>query len=135
MSRAAGKGSFISSFDDLLRAAREQAEPQRLLFVFTSAELPEDSTPGQRERFEAGLGGALVPLMSVDKAPDDIRDFQALVEESGQFGRQWSVVFVAALAAGGDAGQALERMIASIKAGSPGALIPFDRQGQVLSLR
>jgi len=135
MSLDAGQGSFISSFDDLLRAARRQPEPQRLLFVFTAAELPEDSTPAERARFEAGLGGALTPLMSVDKAPEEIRDFQALVEESRQFGKEWSVVFVAALAGSGDPAQALERMIASIKAGSPGALIPFDRQGQALSLR
>jgi len=55
----------ISSFDDLLRAAREQPEPQRLLFVFANAVLPEDSTPEQRARFEAGESGALAPLMSV----------------------------------------------------------------------
>jgi hypothetical protein len=134
MIREAGQGSFLSSFDDLLRAARQQPEPQRLLFVFTRAELPEDCTPEQRARFAAGLGGTLTPLMCVDKAPEEIRDFQALVEESRQFGKEWSVVFVAALSGGGDAGQALERMIASIKAGSPGALIPFDRQGQALSL-
>ena len=134
MIREAGQGSFLSSFDDLLRAARQQPEPQRLLFVFTRAELPEDSTPEQRARFEAGLGGALTPLMCVDKAPEEIRDFQALDEESRQFGQDWSVVFVAALSGGGDAGLALERMIDSIKTGSPGALIPFDRQGQALSL-
>ena len=134
MSRADPQGSFITSFDDLLRAARQQPEPQRLLFVFTTAELPEDCTPGQRARFEAGQGGVLTPLMSVDKAPEEIADFQALVEESRSFGKEWSVVFVAALAGSGDAEQAFERMIASIKAGSPGALIPFDRQGQALSL-
>ena len=54
----------ISSFDDLLRAARSQPEPQRLLFVFAGAELPEDCTPEQRARFEAGQGGALTPMMS-----------------------------------------------------------------------
>ena len=35
----------ISTFDDLLRAARQQPQPQRLLFVFAGAELPENSTP------------------------------------------------------------------------------------------
>lgn len=135
MSRAVPQGSFISSFDDLLRAARQQPDPQRLLFVFATAELPEDCTPEERARFEAGLGGALTPLMSVDKAPEEIANFQALVEESRSFGKEWSVVFVAALAGGGDAEQAFERMIASIKAGSPGVLIPFDRHGQALSLR
>lgn len=135
MRRVSGQGPFLSSFDDLLEAARRQPEPQRLLFVFTSAELPEDSTPEQRARFEAGLGGALTPLMSVDKSPDEIRDFQSLVEESRQFGQDWSVVFVGALSGSGDPGPALERMIASIKAGSPGTLMPFDRHGQALSLR
>ncbi len=59
----------ISSFDDLLQAARAQPEPQRLLFVFAGVELPDDPTANQRQRFEAGQGGALVPLMCVDKRP------------------------------------------------------------------
>ena len=62
----------ISSFDDLLQAARMQPEPQRLLFVFAAVELPDDATPAQRARFEAGQGGALVPLMCVDKRPEEI---------------------------------------------------------------
>ena len=75
----------ISSFDDLLRAARQQPEPQRLLFVFAQAVLPDDSTPEQRAGFEAGQGGALTPLMSVDKTPEELGTFAALVEESRQF--------------------------------------------------
>ena len=46
----------IRSFDDLMRAARQQPEPQRLLFVFAGAELPDDSSPEQRRRFAAGAG-------------------------------------------------------------------------------
>ena len=87
----------ISNFDDLLRAARGQPEPQRLLFVFAHADLPEDSTPEQCARFQAGEGGALIPQMSVDKSPDELRTFAALVEESRQFGGEWAVVFVAGL--------------------------------------
>ena len=41
----------ITSFDDLLRAAKAQPEPQRLLFVFTGAELPADASDTQREQF------------------------------------------------------------------------------------
>jgi hypothetical protein len=127
----------ISSFDDLLRAAREQSEPQRLLFVFASAELPDDSTPEQRARFAAGQGGALTPLMSVDKTPEELRSFAELVEESRGFGRDWAIVFVTSLS--GRAGRAptseeadrsLHRMIEAIKTGSFGSFIPFDRQGQ-----
>ncbi|HQS32831.1 MAG TPA: ribonucleotide reductase subunit alpha, partial [Polaromonas sp.] len=76
----------ISSFDDLLQAARAQPEPQRLLFVFAGVELPDDATPEQRQRFAAGQGGALVPLMCVDKRPDELASFGALMQESSQFG-------------------------------------------------
>jgi hypothetical protein len=131
----------ISTFDDLLQAARLQPERQRLLFVFAAAELPEDCTPAQRARFEAGQGGALTPLMCADKTPEEIATFHALVEESRQFEREWSVVFVAALSgrdgrapSSEDAQKPLERMVESLKAGSPGPMIAFDRQGQALSL-
>jgi hypothetical protein len=127
----------ISSFDDLLRAAREQSEPQRLLFVFANAELPDDSTPEQRARFEAGQGGALTPLMSADKTPEELGSFAALVEESREFGRDWAIVFVASLSGrdgraptSEEADRSLHRMIESIKTGSFGSFIPFDRQGQ-----
>ena len=127
----------ISSFDDLLRAAREQSEPQRLLFVFANAVLPDDSTPEQRARFGVGKGGALTPLMSVDKAPEELDTFDALVEESHQYGQDWAFVFVASLSGrdgraptGKEADQSLQRMIESIKTGLFGSFIPFDRQGQ-----
>lgn len=129
----------ISCFDDLLTAAREQPEPQRLLFVFAGAELADDSTPEQRERFDAGEGGALVPMMSVDKSPDDIVDFQTLANESQQFDKPWVLVFVAALsgrngapALAADVDQALERMTEAIRTGSLSAFIPFDREGQTV---
>lgn len=127
----------IASFEDLLRAARKQPEPQRLLFVFANAVLPENSTPEQRARFEAGEGGALAPLMSVDKAPEELGTFDALVEESRQYGQDWAIVFVASLSGrdgraptSKEADQSLQRMIESIKTGLFGAFIPFDRQGQ-----
>jgi hypothetical protein len=127
----------ISSFEDLLHAARQQPEPQRLLFVFMGAELPEDSTPEQRQRFAAGSGGALVPLMCVDKSPDELTTFAALAEESWLSGPDWTMVFVAGLAGQGgralthdDAEAPLRRMVDAIKAGSHGSFIPFDRNGR-----
>lgn len=138
---AADAGMGIASFEDLLQAARLQPEPQRLLFVFAAAELPEDSTPEQRARFQEGEGGALVPLMSVDKLPEELSGFAALAEESRQFGRDWSVVFVAALSGrngrapdSASAGRSLDRMIEAIKAGAVASFLPFDRQGRPLLL-
>ena len=127
----------ISSFDDLLRVAREQPEPQRLLFVFAGAELPEDSSAEQRRRFRAGQGGALVPLICVDKTPAELPGFDALLEESRQFGHDWVIVFAAALPGragrtptSADAEAPLQRMVEAIKAGSHRSYIPFDRHGE-----
>lgn len=129
----------ISSFSDLLSAARAQDEPQQLLFVFSQAELADDCTDEERQRFEAGQGGALVPVMSADKSPDELVDFAALARESMQFGKPWSVVFVAALSGRGgaaptpdDVTQALDRMTDSIKSGKLSAFIPFDREGNTI---
>ena len=131
----------ISSFGDLVRAAREQPEPQRLLFVFANAVLPDGSTPEQRARFGAGQGGALTPLMSVDKAPEELGTFDALVEESRQYGQDWAIVFVASLSGrdgraptSKEADQSLQRMIGSIRSGLFGSFIPFDRRGEPVLL-
>lgn len=127
----------IASFDDLLRSARQQSEPQRLLFVFTTAELPDDATPEQRARFHDGEGGTLTPLMCVDKLPEELASFEALLEESRQAGPAWDIVFVAALSGNADrsptstdAEAPLQRMVDSIKSGRIDSFIPFDVFGQ-----
>ena len=127
----------IASFDDLVQAARAQPEPQRLLFVFANAEMPDDATPEQRAEFEAGQGGALVPLMSVAKKPDELATFEALVAESRQYGAQWAIVFVASLGgrngsapSDADAESSLQGMIESIKTGAFGAYMPFNADGE-----
>jgi len=129
----------IASFDDLLRAAGDQEEPQRLLFVFAAAGIADDATPAQRERFETGRGGTLTPSMCVDKLLHEVATFEALLEESRQFDQAWDIVFVAALSGAGgapptteQAGTALQRMVDSIKSGRIGGFIPFDARGQAV---
>ncbi|MGP1615655.1 MAG: ribonucleotide reductase subunit alpha [Pollutimonas bauzanensis] len=127
----------ISSFEDLVSAARQQPEPQRLLFVFTRVELPDDCTPQQRARFEAGAGGALAPLACLDKTPEELGTFSELLDESRRYVQEWTIVFAAALAGkrgcaptSEEAEAPLNSMVEAIKAGSTGAFIPFDTQGQ-----
>lgn len=131
----------ISTFDDLLQAASQQAQPQRLLFVFARAELPDGSTEEQRADFLQGHGGALVPVMAVDKLPQELPSFAALEQESRSFGEDWSMVFAAAMS--GQSGEApssesaekpLQQMVEAIKAGSLGTYIPFNRKGEAVSL-
>jgi hypothetical protein len=127
----------ITSFDDLIQAARAQPEPQRLLFVFVGAELPADASAEQRREFEAGEGGELVPLMCVDKPADELANFEAFAAEAAQAGPPWAIVFSAALPGRGgvapsstDAEAPLRRMVDAIKAGRLDGLLPFDRRGE-----
>ena len=130
----------IESFDDLIQAAALQTQPQRLLFVFAGADLPADCTPEQRESFLQGQGGELVPLMYVDKLPQELPSFAALEEESRTFGKEWSIVFAAAMSGrdghaptSEDAEKPLLDMVEQIKQGSLYSFIPFNRQGETVS--
>ena len=131
----------ISSFDDLLHTAREQTHPQRLLFVFAAAGIPDDATPAQVERFHSGQGGTLTALMCVDKTPDELVSFDALRDESRQFGQAWDIVFVAAISGDNEcsptseqAEAPLRRMVESIKSGGVAGFIPFDSAGRPVQI-
>ena len=131
----------ISHFNDLLAAARQQPDVQRILLVFAGASLPENATAEQRAQFEAGESGELAPLMSVDKDPATLADFAALREEAAAFGHPWALVFAAALSGQGrqppataQVEAALTRMVEAVKSGQVRGLIPFDRHGDAVQL-
>lgn len=119
----------LSNFDDLLRAARAQTAPQRLLFVLATAGVPDDATPDERQRFEAGEGGTLTPLACIDKAVDDLISFDALRDESRALGQAWDIVFVGAMDGALEAEVPLQRMVDSIKSGRIDGFAAFDEQG------
>lgn len=126
-------------FDQLLRAAAAQPEPQRLLFVFATAELPEDATPAQRERFAAGAGGTLTPLMCVDKAPAELSGFDEFVAESHTTGPRWQVVFAAGLSgrngrspSAEQVEQALQTLVERVRDGRIDGLLALDSSGEPL---
>lgn len=132
---------MISSYTDLLKAASSEPEPQRLMFVFCQAELPDDASDAEKAGFANGEGGALTPVVCVDKMPEEVSDFQALVEESKQTGQDWHVVFVAAMSGRGgvpptsdEAQQPMTMMVESVRLGHVGNYLPLDRAGQAISL-
>mgnify|MGYP000099499097 CR=1 FL=1 len=132
---------MISSYTDLLKAADAEPEPQRLLFVFCRAELPDDASETERAGFANGEGGALTPVVCVDKAPEEVSNFEALAAESRQTGQAWDVVFVAAMSGRGgtppstdEAQQPLTMMVESIRLGHINNYLPLDSQGNAVSL-
>ncbi|MGM0766543.1 MAG: ribonucleotide reductase subunit alpha [Pseudomonadota bacterium] len=132
---------MISSYNDLLKAAAAEPDPQRLLFVFCRAELPDEASPAEKAAFARGEGGALTPVVCVDKTPEEVSDFGDLVAESRQTGQDWNVVFVAAMSGRGgmkpssdEAQQPLTMMVESIRLGHVGNYLPLDRNGQAVSL-
>lgn len=132
---------MIGSYSDLIDATRSQQEAQRLLFVFCQAELPDDASVEEKEAFERGEGGALTPVICVDKTPDEAPDFASLVEESRATGQSWDVVFIAAMSGRGgvppstdEAQQPMTMMVESIRLGHISNYLPLDSQGNAVDL-
>ncbi|RUO42742.1 ribonucleotide reductase subunit alpha [Aliidiomarina taiwanensis] len=132
---------MLSSYDDFIKAAKTQDEPQRLLFVFTRIELPEEATEEQRARFKEGEGGNLDPVLCVDKLPDEVDCLEALIEESEQTGLTWDVAFAASMSGmlghaptTEQAEQPLNMMVESIKGGTVANFLAFNREGELLQI-
>jgi len=131
----------VPHFQQFLDAAAAEPQAQRLLFVFAAAELPEGATSAQRRGFAEGRGGALSPLMCVDKAPGEIPAFEALVAESQRAGPPWQVMFAASLLGASGAPpehaaveQALQTMVDSVRAGTIDRFAAFDAAGRAISV-
>lgn len=132
----------IRTFSDLLEAAHAQPEPQRLLLVFAIAELPPDGTEQERASFQRGEGGALTPVVCVDKLASEIGSFEALEIESRQALSRWDILFVAALdgRAGvppnaDEAAGPLRMMLESIRVGRIANFLAVNRSGDIIELQ
>lgn len=131
----------LHDYNDLINLAKQQQEPQRLLFVFAKAELPENANEHQRDEFSRGEGGTLVPTICVDRTPDEVDQFSVLMSESEQTGFSWDIVFVAAM--DGRAGiratseeclQPLKMMMQQIQMGMISNFLAINRKGDVVHL-
>ena len=131
----------ITSYDDLIRAARAQPQPQRLLFAFARAELPDGAGEAERAGFAEQRGGALAPVMCVDKTADELGSFDDLATESAYTGKQWDIVFVTTMS--GRDGKAppsaaaeapLNMMVTYIHTGQIGQFLAFGKDGELRRL-
>jgi len=120
-----------------LLAAKNQPEPQRLLFVFLKASLPEEHESEEAARFHSGQGGQLQPVMCVDKTLSELGSFADLVAESEHMGQAWQIVLVAGLSgrngiapSADDATQPLKVMQHTVENGGDlSHYMAFDRDG------
>lgn len=127
----------ITNYESLLSAAKQQAEPQRLLFVFLRASLPEGHDDEEASRFHSGQGGELQAIMCVDKTLDQLGSFSDLVEESRQMEQDWQIVLVAGLSGrngaapdSAEAIQPLKMMVQTVENGGDlTKYMAFDRYG------
>jgi hypothetical protein len=130
----------ISSFDDLLRTAAAQAEPQRLLFLFAQKGQIESRSGAAIDRSVTTSGGTLTPVMCVDKGLDELTSFDGLSQESEALGKPWDIVLVACVAgkqgvmpSAREVDQGLEMMVSAVQNGSQlTRFLAFDRAGEPL---
>jgi len=133
----------ITNYESLLSAAKQQVEPQRLLFVFLKTSLPKDHGAEEASRFYSGEGGELEAVMCVDKTLDELRRFSDLVEESKKMEQDWHIVLVAGLSGRNgvlpnpvEAEQALKAMVQLVQTGGDlSRYIAFDRTGTPIHFR
>lgn len=127
----------IVDYESLLAAAKQQAEPQRLLFVFLKVSLSGDHGAEKASRFHAGRGGELQPVMCVDKTLDELGSFADLVAESERTQQDWQIVLLAALSGrngvpptADEAEQPLKMMMQTVENGGDlSKYMAFDRAG------
>ena len=130
----------ITNYDTLLVAAKQQPQPQRFLFVFVSKSLADEHNAAQAEKFKAGLGGELTPVMTVDKPLDELTNFADLVAESELLQKKWDMVLVGCLSGQNgvmptseDSVKHLETMMKTVEMGGTlSKYMVFDRSGTPL---
>lgn len=114
----------ITDFASLLTVARQQPEPQTLLFLFLEKSLSDENKDKKLQSFNASRGGELTPVMTLEKPLDELTSFIDLVAESLDQKRNWHVVLIAALSGSNGiqpntsiAGHHLDNMIKTVENG------------------
>ena len=130
----------ITDYQSLLAVGKQQQDPQRFLFVFLQASLPEDHSDTDMQQFHSGQGGELMAIMTVDKALEELTDFTDLITESKQMGQDWSMVLIACLSGKNgipptteESEQPLQMMVQAVQNGADlSKYLAFDKQGVLL---
>ncbi len=121
----------------MLTVAKQQPEPQRVLFVFLRSSQPKDHKGKKETRLHSSEGGELEPIMCTDKTLDELASFSDLVTESESMEQDWHIVLIACLSgrngmvpSSDDATQPLKRMVQTVESGGDlSNFVAFNRNG------
>ncbi len=121
----------------MLAVAKQQHEPQRFLFVFLKTSLPKDNKGDEEFRFLNGLGGALTPVMTLDKPLNELTNFEDLVTESELMKKEWQLVSIAVMSGkngvmptSDESLKSLEMMMKTVETGGNlSKFMTFDKTG------
>lgn len=80
---------MISNFEELLKEAKEQDQPQRLLFLLAKTD--------EKKKKSKHKTGTITPVMCVDKLPEDISNFASFITEADSVTKDWDMIMVAGL--------------------------------------
>lgn len=102
------------------------------------ASLPEEHKDEEKNSFHLGQGGALQPVMCVDKTPEELDGFAELVKESIEMEQDWQIVLVASLSGKNgvvpdvvEAERSLNMMVETVQHGGDlSKFMAFDRSGE-----
>jgi len=125
---------MISTFPDLLEMATSQDQPQRLLFLFAQAE--GINSPKSNKKKNKAQKGTITPVMCVDKLPQEVESFEALITEADSINKGWNFIVIAGLSGKNneapsteDAEPYLNQMVNGLASGEDlSRYIIFDRE-------
>ncbi len=81
----------MSQFEELLNKAKNEPRPLRILILFAKA---TNMFEGGQQSYSSGT---IEPIMCVDKRPEELTTFKALVEEADSHTKKWNFILVSSL--------------------------------------
>ena len=126
----------MKTFKELLKLTHEQEQPQRLMFLFANAESTNSKKSKKHQK------GTILPVMCVDKLPEELTTFAALKAEADTIEESWNFVFIASLSGENgmtpsedDAEPFLNKMVNDVQTGNNvGRYVIYDKDENPIEL-
>ncbi|WP_105169733.1 ribonucleotide reductase subunit alpha [Pseudoalteromonas sp. T1lg23B] len=120
----------MSKFQELLTMARYQAEPVKLLMLFTKTNIESASKDVNK--------GFIQPVMCVDKLPHELADYASLCQEADAINTDWDLVFLTSISANTDTDiidKSMKSMVSDIQTGKNTSMyVVLDRQDNLVEM-